>query len=176
MLSRLGLLCRLAGYPVGRLPGWPVTRLAGYPVIPLAGLPVSRFTSSNGPTGQRANGPTGQRANGPNRHGQSTIELAILVALVVTVLVSMSIYLQRGYQGYLRDGGGVHGVQFDPNQPYSGTQRLSSYTRDQTIEMTSAEASVPGIDGTTLPARALTTKVDTVTAWDISRDANYEAK
>lgn len=147
---------------------------------PLAGYPVSRFAGSNRPTGQLPPAfcrlptvscllPAGRTA------GQSTIELSILVAIVVAALVTMSIYLRRGYQGYLRNTSQVHGVQFDPTQPYAGSQRLNQYTRDQTIDIVSGEASVPVIGGT-LPARTLTTKVRTVTGWEVARDANYQAQ
>ena len=107
--------------------------------------------------------------------GQSTVELAILVAAVAAALVAMGIYLQRGYQGYLRNSSQAQGIQFDPTKPFTGTQKLNQYTRNQNIDIISGEASVPVIGGA-LPARTLTTKVRTVTDWDVARDATYQAQ
>ncbi len=107
--------------------------------------------------------------------GQSTIELVILVAAVTAALVAMAIYLQRGYQGYIRGTSQAHGIQFNPTEPFTDTRRLNSYTRNQTVDVTSGEADVPVLGGT-LPERILTTKVRTVTNWDVARDARYEAQ
>jgi hypothetical protein len=109
------------------------------------------------------------------RTGQSTLELAILVGSVAAALVAMGIYLQRGYQGYLRNTSQSHGVQFDPSSPFAESRTLNAYTRNQEIDITSAEASVPSLGGP-LPGRMLTTKVNTVTEWDMARSAAYDAK
>ena len=108
--------------------------------------------------------------------GRSTIEWVFLVASVVAALTAMGVYLQRGYQNYLRNTSQAHGVQFDPTSTFAESRTMHAYLRNQAVDVTSAEASVPGINGTTLPARTLTTKVETVTAWDVSRDANYDAR
>ena len=106
--------------------------------------------------------------------GRSAIELAVLVAVVAAALVGMGIYLQRGYQGYLRNTSQAHGVQFDPAS-FNEVRQLKSYQRNQTIDVTSAEASVPGIGGD-VPGRILTTKVKTTTDWDVARNATYQAQ
>ena len=126
--------------------------------------PVNPLARSNRPTGQPA-----------NRHGQSTVEIALLVAAVAAALTVVGVYLQRGYQGYVRNAGQAQGIQFDPTKPYSGSQQLNAYTRNQSIDIISGEASVPVIGGT-LPGRTLTTKVRTVTSWDVTRNATYQAQ
>lgn len=108
--------------------------------------------------------------------GQSTIELAILVAAVAAALVAMGVYLQRGYQGYLRGASQSHGVQFDPTEPYDESRRVVDYQRHQKVDVTSGEASVPAVGGASFPARILTTKVRTATEWDVTRDATYQAQ
>ena len=110
------------------------------------------------------------------RGGQSTLEMAILVGSVAAALVAMGIYFQRGYQGYLRNASQTHGSQFDPSQPFDETRQLNSYSRAQEIDVTSAEASVPGVGDTQLPGRMLTTNVQTETEWDTTRTAAYEAQ
>ena len=48
------------------------------------------------------------------RRGQSTLEYAVLIAVVIGALISMQIYLKRGTQGKLRSAGDQIGEQFDP--------------------------------------------------------------
>lgn len=111
-----------------------------------------------------------------NADGRATIEWVVLVGTAVAALAAMGAYLQRGYQGYLRSASQAHGVQFDPTEPFTESRTLDAYERIQSVEVTSGEASVPGLNGTTLPARTLTTKVDTRNTWDVSRDATYDAR
>ena len=65
-------------------------------------------------------------------------------------------------------------------RPFSGTQRLSTYTRDQTIDVIVGEEAAQlwllNTPGGTLPGQILATKVQTVTNWDVARDARYEAQ
>ena len=135
--------------------------------------PVAQWPKSTPPLRHSATWPL----TGPlgHSHGQSTVEIALLIAAVAAALTAMGIYLQRGYQGYVRSAGQTQGIQFDPTKPYSGSQQLNAYTRNQSIDIISGEASVPVIGGT-LPGRTLTTKVRTVTGWDVQRDATYQAK
>ena len=95
------------------------------------------------------------------------MEIALLVAAVAAALTVVGVYLQRGYQGYLRTASQSQGIQFDPTQPYNSSQRIEQYNRNQSIDVTSEEA------GTT---RILTSKVRTVTDWDVRRNATYQAQ
>jgi hypothetical protein len=110
--------------------------------------------------------------------------VVILVASVVAALVAVGIYLQRGYQGYLRGAASSHGVQFDP-QDFSETRQLKSFGQTQEIDILSGQAAVdlfagdsrlPSTPGGSLPARTLATKATVTTDWDVGRDATYQAQ
>lgn len=120
-----------------------------------------------------------------NEQGQTTVELALLVAAAVAALVIMSAYVHRAYQGYLYVGGSAQGQQFDPRQPYAESQTLNQFSVDQEIEVLSGQPAVdlfagdprlPSTPGGQLPGRVLATKATVVSDWDISRNAAYEAK
>ncbi len=50
-----------------------------------------------------------------NRRAQSTVEYAILIAVVVGALLAMQIYMKRGVQGKLRSATDDIGEQFSPS-------------------------------------------------------------
>jgi len=54
-----------------------------------------------------------------NRKGQSTLEYAIIVAVVIGGLLVMQHYIKRGYQGKLKSASDDMGEQFDPDA-YTG--------------------------------------------------------
>ncbi len=54
------------------------------------------------------------------RNGQSTLEYAILIAVVVGGLIGMQTYVKRGLQGRLRDAADDIGSQYSPGN-VSGT-------------------------------------------------------
>ena len=62
------------------------------------------------------------------RRGQSTVELAVLVAVVTGALLAMQIYIKRGVSGRLRDAADQTGEQF---APLSTTSQFT-VTRDTT--------------------------------------------
>jgi hypothetical protein len=57
-----------------------------------------------------------------NRKGQSTLEYAIIICVVVAGLFAMQSYVKRGYQGKLKSSADDMGEQFDPGS------RTSNYT------------------------------------------------
>jgi hypothetical protein len=59
------------------------------------------------------------------RRGQSTLEYAIIIAVIVGGLLVMQHYIKRGYQGKLKSAADDMGDQFDPSA-YS-----SNYTINQ---------------------------------------------
>lgn len=70
-----------------------------------------------------------------NKRGQSTLEYAILISIVIAALVAIQIYMKRGVQGRLRQASDDIGEQFDANKT------TSSYTTGRTgktIEVTTA--------------------------------------
>ena len=58
-----------------------------------------------------------------SRAGQSTLEYAVLIAVVVSALIAMQIYMKRGVQGKLRDATDQVGEQFRP----AGTDTFWDY-------------------------------------------------
>jgi len=83
------------------------------------------------------------------RKGQSTVEYALIIAVVVAGLLLMQYYIKRGYAGRLRKSSDDLGEQYDPST-YSGnithTQSTSfnetvkngtttkTYTQDETTK------------------------------------------
>ena len=66
-----------------------------------------------------------------NRRGQSTLEYAILIAVIVAALLAMQTYMKRGYQGKLRENADNIGEQFTPeNTLYSYTTTSGSTSTD----------------------------------------------
>ena len=117
--------------------------------------------------------------------GQSLVEWAVLVVVVVGVLVvGMRAYLQRGYQGYLRSNASAHGVQFDPTKVFVEEHQLNSISHVQEVDILSGQAAVnlfagdprlPSVPGGALPGRTLETKVHSEAAWDVRKRATYDA-
>lgn len=54
-----------------------------------------------------------------NRKGQSTLEYALIIAVVVAGLLLMQYYVKRGYAGRLKTASDDMGEQYDPTV-YSG--------------------------------------------------------
>ena len=77
-----------------------------------------------------------------NRKGQSTMEFAILIAIVVGALLVMQIYLKRGIQGKLRSSADNIGEQ------YSAGCTTSKYTTTQIGCMSTRETFGVVADGT----------------------------
>jgi len=48
------------------------------------------------------------------KRGQSVVETAVLMLVIVGVLIAMQVYLKRGIQGRLRSGVDSIGEQYDP--------------------------------------------------------------
>jgi hypothetical protein len=67
-----------------------------------------------------------------NRKGQSTLEYAIIVAVVIGGLLVMQHYIKRGYQGKLKGAADDMGEQFDPNA-YTGNFNI---TQSSTVKQT----------------------------------------
>lgn len=49
-----------------------------------------------------------------NKKGQSTLEYAVLIAVIVAGLLTMQMFMKRGYQGRLRSSTDDIGEQFSP--------------------------------------------------------------
>lgn len=99
-----------------------------------------------------------------NRKGQSTLEYAIVVAIIVAGLLAMQFYVKRGWEGKLKSASDDMGEQFDPN----------AYTADFQIRQTSNvnQDLVAGATTTQHAADMLNSKTgqDNVAAWDVNQN------
>ena len=58
--------------------------------------------------------------------GQSTLEYAMIIAVVVGALLAIQIYMKRGLQGRLRESSDQIGEQFDANK--TTIERTTTHT------------------------------------------------
>ncbi len=66
-----------------------------------------------------------------NRRGQSTLEYAVLIVVIIAALVAMQVYLKRGIQGRMRESSDQIGDQFSPGYT---TSNLTTTTYSQSTE------------------------------------------
>ena len=66
--------------------------------------------------------------------GQSTLEYAVVIAVVVSALLAMQIYMKRGAQGKLRQATDQIGDQFRPQNTTSTYTSASFSNRRETVE------------------------------------------
>lgn len=98
-----------------------------------------------------------------SQKGQSTLEYAIIIAVVVGGLMVMQHYVKRGYSGKLRSAADEMGEQFDPNT------RTGTETVTRTTAVTQNLAA--GATTQTQNQQQSRTVSDTQGSWDSSKDA-----
>lgn len=69
-----------------------------------------------------------------SRQGQSTLEYAVLVAVVVGGLLAMQIYMKRGLQGKLHQSADAIGGQFEAQQTSVGARSSHTAKTVQTVQ------------------------------------------
>ena len=98
------------------------------------------------------------------RHkGQSTLEYAMIIAVVVAALLAMNIYMKRGVQGKLRESIDSVGEQYDAGEvtsKYTTEQKGDLITKE---EFGTAEAGGKGASEYTVKTPAETTRTATGT-------------
>jgi len=65
-----------------------------------------------------------------NNKGQSTLEYAILVIIVIAALISLSSYVKRGVQGRLKQSSDDIGDQFTTDYNYYKKTTTTSHSED----------------------------------------------
>ena len=70
-----------------------------------------------------------------SKRGQSTLEYAVLIVVIIAALIAMQVYIKRGVQGRLRESSDQIGEQFSPG--YTVSNR-TAYTYSNTQELTDA--------------------------------------
>ncbi len=73
------------------------------------------------------------RSNAMTVRAQSTVEYAILIAVVVGALLAMQIYMKRGVQGKLRSATDDIGAQYVPGKTTANYTVSSSSNRHETL-------------------------------------------
>lgn len=86
------------------------------------------------------------------RKGQSTLEYAVLIVVIIAALVAMQVYLKRGIQGRMRESADQIGEQFSPGATVSNrvtTSTASTYeTSDAWSSTTNILSQTQNITGT----------------------------
>ncbi len=78
-----------------------------------------------------------------SKTGQSTLEYAILIAVIVGGLIAMQVYVKRGVQGRLRSSADDIGGQYSPGYVESSFTTETSSTTMETVDagLTTSQAS-----------------------------------
>ena len=73
--------------------------------------------------------------NKKRKRGQSTLEYAILIIIIIGALLSIQVYIKRGIQGRLKSATDDIGDQFSVgNTNVIKKKTLNSYTRDTFVQ------------------------------------------
>ncbi len=86
------------------------------------------------------------------KKGQSTIELAILILIVVVALLSMQVYMKRGVQGRYREISNDIGDQYDPK--HTDGQMTMTHTSTVVTEVDMEEEGGVATDTTKVTTEA----------------------
>lgn len=93
-----------------------------------------------------------------NIRGQSTLEYAIIIAVVVGALLAMQIYMKRGLEGKLKDSSDNIGAQYSAGNVTSSHTTITTTSSD---EKTSSEGSSSNVDtSSTLTGTETVEKLD----------------
>lgn len=99
-----------------------------------------------------------------NRKGQSTLEYALIIAVVVGGLLLMQHYVKRGYSGRLKSASDEMGEQFDPTA-YKGNFSVN--------QSSNVRQTVQGRETTTehlAPQVSSRTGSEDISAWQENED------
>ncbi|MBI3601832.1 MAG: hypothetical protein HY209_02960 [Candidatus Omnitrophica bacterium] len=81
-----------------------------------------------------------------NRHrGQSTLEYAVLIIIIIAALLSIQIYIKRGVQGRLKSSADDIGDQFSP-----GNTNVLKAEKTKTVESQQFGITGQGVQNSTL--------------------------
>ncbi len=83
-----------------------------------------------------------------NKKAQSTLEYAILIAVVVGALIGMQTYVKRGLQGRLQEATDQVGGQFEPGTT-SSTSRVVTAPSSSVTEVDAGSVRVESSGGET---------------------------
>jgi uncharacterized protein (UPF0333 family) len=70
-----------------------------------------------------------------NKKAQSTLEYAVVIAVVVAGLIAMQAYIKRGMQGKLKQASDDIGEQYSPGRTLEDTTVQSDITSQETVSV-----------------------------------------
>ncbi len=97
--------------------------------------------------------------------GQSTLEYAMVIAVVVGALLAIQIYMKRGVQGKLRESSDQIGEQFDANNTTINRTTTRKGTTVEKVEAGVTTKSSGGVSGLGTAETTTESGSDTVGAW-----------
>jgi len=101
-----------------------------------------------------------------NRYkGQSTLEYAVITAVVVGALLAIQIYMKRGMQGKLRDSTDQIGEQFDAENTEVRRETRRTGTTLQSVEGGATTSHTGDVEGKGAAEIRTETGDETVGAW-----------
>lgn len=71
------------------------------------------------------------------KRGQSTLEYAVLIVVIIAALIAMQVYLKRGIQGRMRESSDQIGEQFSPGYT---TSNITTNTFTNSTETSDAHS------------------------------------
>ncbi|OGX28314.1 MAG: hypothetical protein A2705_02165 [Omnitrophica WOR_2 bacterium RIFCSPHIGHO2_01_FULL_52_10] len=96
------------------------------------------------------------------KKGQSTLEYAVLIIIIIGALLSIQVYIKRGIQGRLKGATDDIGDQFSPgNTNVIQTMTTSSTTKDTFTR---------GVSGSTLTGPEVTSTVTNSAVMNVERE------
>jgi uncharacterized protein (UPF0333 family) len=84
------------------------------------------------------------------KRGQSTLEYAVLMIVIIAALISIQTYIKRGVQGRLKSASDDIGDQFSPGNTNSLISERVHSNQQQLFGVDAAGADAHGVSSTTL--------------------------
>ena len=95
------------------------------------------------------------------KRGQSTLEYAILIIVIIAALISIQVYIKRGVQGRLKSASDDIGDQFSPGNTNALVAEKVHSDETQLYGITAAGVAAQGVQKTTLSNKEQTNMVST---------------
>jgi len=96
------------------------------------------------------------------KRGQSTLEYAVIIAVVVAGLIAMQAYVKRGLQGKLKQASDDIGEQYSPGRTTGGSTVTSTVTSTETVSLDGAGLQGKPLTDTTSDQTQSRTKTEEV--------------
>lgn len=80
--------------------------------------------------------------------GQSTLEYAVLIIIIIGALLTIQAYVKRGIQGRLRSASDDIGDQFDPGNTNLVSRTITTSTTNETFQAGVTSSTITGADST----------------------------